>query len=100
MAVRQSHLWSNILTMNQEKQQFFITRILGLHEIARRRAGKACVVRLSLEAWNQEADRICFLGHVLSSMDRMLNDDGDPLFPEDVLEKLADRAREGNPGCC
>lgn len=86
--------------MNQVKQEFFINRIFILHEIARRRAGKACSVRLSLEDWNREADRMSFLAHVLSSMEGLLNDAGDRVFPNDVLEKLAERAREGNPGCC
>ena len=86
--------------MNQVKQEFFINRILILHEIARRRAGKACSVRLPLEDWNREADRMSFLAYVISSMEGLLNDAGDRVFPNDVLEKLAERAPEGNPGCC
>ena len=77
------------------KQELFIHRVLFLHEVATRRAGKASSVRLSLQEWHAECDIMCLLGYVLSEMKRCVDGNGDRLFSNDVLDDICKRAVEG-----
>lgn len=63
-------------------------RILHLHAIRVRRAGKACVVRLKYDDWQSEADKACFLGWAQEQMKAASDCDGEPMFPDFVLHKL------------
>ena len=88
-------MWSGILTVDEMKQQLFIHRVLFLHAVATRRAGKASSVRLSLQEWQAECDKMCLLGYILSDMKRCVDGNGDRLFSEDVLDAVCKRAVEG-----
>ena len=88
-------MWNGILTVERMKQKLFIHRVLFLHDVATRRAGKACTVRLSLQEWHAECDKMCFLGYVLCEMATCVDGAGDPLFSQDVLDAISKRAVEG-----
>ena len=81
--------------MTPDKQELFIRRVLFLHQVATRRAGKASSARLTLQDWNTEADTMCLLGHVLVDMKSCLDDDGRRVFDDDVMVKVVNRALEG-----
>ena len=65
---RTCHIWCQVLTVDFLKQELFVKRILFLHDVACRRAGKACSVRLPLTEWLTECDRMCFVSQVLALM--------------------------------
>ena len=78
------------------KQELFVKRILFLHDVATRRAGKACSVRLPLAEWLTECDRMCFVSHVLSAMAHLKDAHGNYVFDNPIIESLLKRAVEGN----
>ena len=92
---RGSHKWNPILKTNDKKQVLFMDRILFLHAIAVRRAGKASTVRLSLQEWVVECDRMALACHCVEEMRTMCDDMGNALFAHNVLEKILNRAVEG-----
>lgn len=94
-SVKNSHLWTTIMTMNRLKQQLFMGRVLMLHEIATKQGGRATVPRLSLNDWIALADMCCVLGHILECMDRKLDGFGNRMFKEDLLQSIVKRAIEG-----
>lgn len=94
---RVSHkLWHSILCMDKGKQALFMKRILLVHQLTAKRAGKAASLRLGLAEWNLEADRMCFLGFVFQEMRLAVADDGTPLFDDALVDKLVQRSIEGS----
>lgn len=83
--------------MNETKQVSFINRILFLHSLANRRAGKASAVRLSPQEWAVECDRACLLAHILNYTQAAVDPKGDQLFKDDALQAIFDRSVEGLP---
>ncbi|CAK8990644.1 unnamed protein product [Durusdinium trenchii] len=94
--VKSMHLWTDILTMNQDKQECFISRILMLHEIATKQGGRAKVPRLSLNEWNSVADQFCFLGHCLNYMAMKMDSHGNRMFNDALLTGILKRVVEGD----
>ena len=90
-----SATWNSILTMDEGKQVLFMCRILLLHELTSKRAGKSCSVRLSQQDWNEEADRMCLVGHIITAMLDATQPSGDPTFDRKVVDTVARRAVEG-----
>ncbi|CAK9074968.1 Uncharacterized protein SCF082_LOCUS36423 [Durusdinium trenchii] len=90
------HLWNQILTVDEKKQELFIDRVQFIHSVATRRAGKAASVRMSLQEWNSECDKMCFAQHVLGEMAACVDDLGQPLFHDSVLSSARNRAMEGD----
>lgn len=85
--------------MDSDKQELFIDRVQFLHTVATRRAGKASTVRMTLQEWNSECDKMCFLMYVLNEMLACVDNSGQPLFHKSVLEGARNRAVEGHLGC-
>ena len=96
VSARRCHLWSAILTVDNDKQRMFVHRVLFLHGIATRRGGKAATVRLAIQEWDLECDRMCFAMHVLKAMEKSTDGMGNPLFSKDILDKVGVRAVEGS----
>ena len=88
--------WHTILSMNTEKQLLFMRRIMLLHNLGSKRAGKAASVKLNLSDWNAECDRMCLLGHLLQAMHDTTADDGRPLFDAPLLATLVKRCLDGS----
>lgn len=81
--------------MNAAKQELFVERVLFLHSLAVRRGGRYGNLKLTLNDWNAEADRMAFVGYVLEKMTESCDSNGDPLFKADVLQRVRVRALEG-----
>lgn len=90
-----SHLWTRVMRVTPSKQLLFLRRVLFLHGLAHRRAGKASPVKLSASEWGKECNRMALLGHVLEEMHSAMNASGAPLFAEDLLTKLLQQCIEG-----
>ena len=74
-------------------------RVLFIFEVARAKAGKAQVLRLSLQHWLQEADISCLAGHILDEMSTRRNTDNLLLFQADTVTKLNKQFIEGTLAC-
>lgn len=94
-AARGSHLWHDILKVDEAKQYMFIQRIIFLHQVASRRAGRASTVKLSVSEWCTECDSMCVFTHTLQEMHRACDDSGNRLFSEDLLGNIKNRGLEG-----
>ena len=93
--VRESHLWTAILTIDESKQLLFLHRVLALHDIARRRGGKSANSRLTSQEWPTELDRMAIAGHALDQMEKMTNTEGDKIFDASDLRSVHCRVLEG-----
>lgn len=76
--------------MTEVKQVLLMRRLLHLHSIQNRKAGKACVARLTFDQFEQEVDKVCFLGYVMEGIAR-----NQALFPADVVETVEFAIIEG-----
>ena len=76
-------------------QYMFIQRIIFLHQVASRRAGRASTVKLSVSEWCTECDSMCVFTHTLQEMHRACDDSGNRLFSEDLLGNIKNRGLEG-----
>ena len=81
--------------MNATKQLLFMSRVLFLHRVASARAGKSAMVRLSLDKWAEECDRVCFLGFVREEMENAHCSDGSKMFDAALLDTVTKRIIEG-----
>ena len=94
--VRSNHVWNDILSMDDAKQLVFLHRILYLHDLATRRAGKSAPVRLTLQEWAVEADRMALGTYILKAMSLLEMDDGSKVFDDAILETVKVRLLEGS----
>ena len=85
-------LWHEILTIDDVKQRLFMKRLLHLHTVHCRRAGRACLMRMSSDQWLAEIERICLLGYIFNDM--MKNE----AFDVETLQKVQIGILEGHPG--
>jgi len=85
-----SGVWHEVLKMTEVKQVLLMRRLLHLHGIQNRKAGKACVARLTFDQFEQEVDKVCFLGYVMEGIAR-----NQALFPADVVETVEFAIIEG-----
>eukprot|EP00435_Cladocopium_sp_Y103_P057869 s1201_g20.t1 len=99
--VLQQHLhcvkFEDMLTVTDSKQFLFVQRVMQLHTVAARRAGKAASVRLTVQEWDAECDKMCLLGHILETMKKMTDGMGERVFSDEMMLKLAERCIEGCP---
>ena len=93
--VKNSHLWTSILKVNENKQVLFIERVMLLHSIAAKKGGRSSNARLSLAEWQSECDRCCVIASVLETMQASVNNDGDRMFSSSIIENVFQRAVEG-----
>ena len=87
--------WHSILKMGSTKQAMFLDRIFHLHDIQRRRAGRACVTRLSQEQWVAEIDSICVQTYIYDNMVISKDPKGNPQFSLETLKKVKLGIMEG-----
>ena len=85
-----SGVWHEVLKMTEIKQVLLMQRLLHLHSIQNRKAGKACVARLTFDQFEQEVDKVCFLGFVMEAIAR-----NQTLFPADVVQRVEFAIIEG-----
>ncbi|CAL1143924.1 unnamed protein product [Cladocopium goreaui] len=88
--------WHSILKMGSTKQAMFLDRIFHLHDIQRRRAGRACVTRLSQEQWVAEIDSICVQTYIYDNMVISKDPKGNPQFSLETLKKVKLGIMEGD----
>ena len=93
-------LWHNILTVDSHKQLGFLSRVLFLHGRALKRGGRAASCRLTLNEWNNEAERMCLAVYIMEQMEMAAGHDGKPLFDAETLEKVSKRVTDGFLGYC
>ena len=89
-------LWYSILKMTPSKQALFLERIFHLHDVQQRRAGRACVTRLTHDQWLAELDAICVQAHIFDNMVVAKDSEGNALFHLDTLNKIKLGILEGN----
>ena len=80
--------WHSILKMGSTKQALFLERVFHLHDIQKRRAGRACVTRLSQEQWMAEIDSICVQTYVYDNMVMAKDPKDEPVFSLETLQKV------------
>ena len=88
--------WHSILKMCPSKQAMFLERLFHLHDVQQRRAGRACVTRLSQEQWLAEIDSICLQSYIYDSMIVSKDSRDNALFDLDTLKKVKLGIMEGN----
>lgn len=84
--------------MNDAKQHIFLQRVLFIHDLTKRRAGKAQVLRLSTTEWLAEADLCCCGGYVLEAMRTARDPDNLVMFSVDTVKTVMARFIEGSLG--
>ncbi|CAK9029592.1 unnamed protein product [Durusdinium trenchii] len=70
-------------------------RVLHVHGIQARRGGRASVSRMKVDEWQAEVNRMCLAAFCLESMYRAVDEAGDPLFPDCIMQKLSVSIIEG-----
>ena len=88
-------LWYNVLKMTSAKQYIFIQRILFIYEVAKRKAGKAQILRISPSDWDSEADMCCFAADVMESMRVARDENNMQIFGNDLLATVVNQFLEG-----
>ena len=88
-------IWRDLLEMNDVKQHLFLQRVNLVHSIAKKKAGKAQVLRLSPATWNQEADVACLAGSVLEKMQSFRDPQNLLTFPGETVKAVMNRFIEG-----
>lgn len=83
------------MEMNELKQHLFLQRILFIFEVTKRSAGKAQVLRLSLQQWNSEVDVLCLAGFVIEEMQRFRDPNNLAVFTNETLAIVMSRVIEG-----
>ena len=91
-------LWTSILTITEQNQVLFLKRVLFLHALAFRRAGKACVPRLAVADWCCEVNRMCLGCYIIREMTFAKDHDGNRMFDDPILEKIIQRTVDGPLG--
>ena len=66
----------------------FLQRLFHLHDVQTRRAGRACVTRLTPEQWVSEIDLICVQAYICDNMIVAKNNDGQPEFSLETIQKV------------
>ena len=74
--------------MTPSKQSMFLQRLFHLHDVQTRRAGRACVTRLTPEQWVSQIDLICVQVYIYDHMIISKNNAGENEFPLDILQKV------------
>ena len=87
-ATNLSPLWHSILKMTPSKQSMFLQRLFHLHDVQTRRAGRACVTRLSQGEWASQIDLMCVQAYIYDHMVIAQKDDGQKEFSLDTLQKV------------
>jgi hypothetical protein len=88
-------IWRDLLEMNDGKQHLFLQRVILVHTIAKKKAGKAQVLRLPAATWNQEADVSCLAGAVLEKMQSFRDPQNLLTFPGETIKAVMNRFIEG-----
>ena len=88
-------LWYDVLKMTSAKQYIFISRVLFIYEVAKRKAGKAQILRISPSDWDVEADICCFAADVMESMRVARDENNMQIFATDLLTTLLNNFLEG-----
>lgn len=88
-------IWYDVLIMTEGKQQLFLQRVLFSFDLAKRKAGKAQILRMSTTEWQQEADICCLGGYVLEKMRSARTSDNLVLFKKTTTDMVRSRFIEG-----
>lgn len=85
----------DIMTVSPAKQHLFIQRVLFMYDITKQSAGKAQVLRISLDRWIAECDIACLCGFILEEMERFRDPKNLTVFSKETLGVLMSRFIEG-----
>ena len=91
-----SGIWHDVLKMTEEKQKIFMDRIMFLFEVTKAKAGKAQVLRLSLQQWLHEAELACLAGHCIMEMSTARNADNLLMFNTEKVNMVRKQIIEGS----
>lgn len=95
---RADGVWHGVLKMDEGKQHCFMQRILFMHDVTKRKAGRAQSLRTPPATWELEADLACIAGHILEGMRAHMNPENLVVFPPDTMHSVLTRFIEGLPG--
>lgn len=84
-----------MLEMTEAGQNIFLQRVLFIFDVTKRSAGKAQVLRLSLQQWQTECDVCCVAAYVLEEMRRFRDPENTMVFPAETLAIVINRLIEG-----
>lgn len=87
--------WYDVLKMTSAKQYIFISRILFIYEVSKRKAGKAQILRIPPADWDAEADMCCCAADVMESMRVARDENNMQIFGTDLLATLLNQFLEG-----
>ena len=89
--------WHEILQVTEVKQHLFIQRILFIHDLTKRKAGKAQTLKVSPSTWELEADVACLAGHIFNVMQTYRDPENLIVFDASTIPTAMGHFVEGNP---
>ena len=90
--------WRTYLLTNPLKQELFVKRVMFVFEITKRKAGKAQILRLSSQQWDQECDMASLAGACLEAMKCFRDPSNNLCFSPAATKTVENRYIEGHLG--
>lgn len=81
--------------MDSGKQHIFMQRVLFVHGVTKKKAGKAQILRLPNHVWELEADVACLAGTILQKMQSFRDPSNLLVFPVETIKMVMSRFIEG-----
>ena len=88
-------IWRDILEMDSGKQHIFMQRVLFVHGVTKKKAGKAQILRLPNHVWELEADVACLAGTILQKMQSFRDPSNLLVFPVETIKMVMSHFIEG-----
>lgn len=88
-------MWADILEMTEQKQILFMKRVLFVHSLTKKKAGRAQILRLAPAQWQLEADIACLTGNIIGKMKDYRDPSNNICFPAETLVKVTNLYIEG-----
>ena len=88
-------VWHDVLKMDPGKQHVFLQRVLFIHDVTKRKAGKAQSLRVPQATWDLEADLACLGGFILESMKTHRDPENLVVFPVETIATVLTSFIEG-----
>ena len=83
--------------MSEVKQHLFVQRILFIHDLTKRKAGKAQTLKVSPSTWELEADIACLAGHIFHHMQTYRDPENLIVFDASTIPTAMNHFVEANP---
>ena len=88
-------MWADILEMTEQKQILFMKRVLFVHSVTKKKAGRAQILRLAPAQWQLEADIACLTGSIMGKMKDYRDPANNICFTEETMIKVTNLYVEG-----